>query len=98
VEKKSSAKAKPSFEKALEELEKIAERLEDGSLGLEESIAEFERGTRLARYCREKLDEAERRIEILQKGENGSVEKRAVRVKQDTGEIDDDEDMQGSLL
>jgi len=98
VEKKSSAKAKPSFEKALEELEKIAERLEDGSLGLEESIAEFERGTRLARYCREKLDDAERRIEILQKGENGSVEKRAVRVKQDTGEIDDDEDMQGSLL
>jgi exodeoxyribonuclease VII small subunit len=98
VEKKPTAKAKPSFEKALEELEKIAERLEDGSLGLEVSIAEFERGTRLARYCREKLDEAERRIEILQKGENGSVEKRAVRVKPDTGEIDDDDDMQGSLL
>lgn len=98
MEKKSSAKTRPSFEKALEELEKIVERLEDGSLGLEESIAEFERGTRLARYCREKLDEAERRIEILQKGENGSVGKRAARVKPDTGEIDDDEDMQGSLL
>ncbi len=98
MEKKTPAKGKPSFEKALGELEKIAERLEDGSLGLEESIAEFERGSRLARYCREKLDEAERRIEILQKGKDGAVEKRAVRVKPDTGEIDDDEDLQGSLL
>ncbi len=98
MEKKPSAKSKLNFESALGALEEIARRLEDGSLGLDESITEFEKGIRLARYCHQKLEEAERKIEILQKGENGQVEKRNVKVKPDTGEIDDDEDLQGSLL
>jgi exodeoxyribonuclease VII small subunit len=97
LEKKAVQK-KLSFETALKELELIAGRLEDGSLGLEESIAEFERGIKLSRYCQQKLEEAERKIEILQKGEDGSIDKKAVKAKQDTGEIDDDDDMQGSLL
>lgn len=87
------------FEKALEELELIAQRLERGELGLDESIDEFEKGMKYAKYCHEKLEEAERKIEILQKGEDNTVvEKKAVRVKKDTGEIEDDEDLQGSLL
>ena len=98
MEKKQGSKAKTSFESALKELEKIAQRLEEGNLGLDESIAEFERGTRLARFCHEKLEEAERKIEILQSGGKGGVEKRGVRVKDDTGEIDDDEEVQGELL
>lgn len=93
-----NTKKKMTFESALKELEAIAIRLESGNLGLDESIAEFEKGIQHARYCHERLQEAERRIEILQKGENGSIEKRELRVKKDTGEIEDDEDLQGSLL
>ncbi len=98
LEKKASSKNKLSFEKALEELEKIARKLEEGSLGLDESIAGFEKGIQLAKFCHEKLKEAERKIEILQKGESGTVEKKSVKIKSETGEIEENEDMQGSLL
>jgi len=98
LEKKTAAKNKLNFESALKDLEEIARRLEDGSLGLDESITEFEKGITLARFCHRKLEEAERKIEILQKGDDGQVGSRNVRVKPDTGEIDDDEDLQGSLL
>ena len=87
-----------SFEKALEELEAIAIKLEKGGLGLDESIAEFEKGIKYAKYCHDKLGEAERKIDILQKGGNSVVEKKPVRIKPDTGEIEDDEELQGSLL
>jgi len=87
-----------SFEKALEELEAIAVKLERGELGLDESIAEFEKGIKYAKYCHDKLEEAERKINILQKNEDSVVEKKPVRVKPDTGEIEDDEELQGSLL
>lgn len=107
MEKKKTAKnviekEKPvkeiSFEKALKELEDIALKLESGEMGLEESINRFERGLELAHLCRNKLDEAERKIEILQKGKDGSVEKRQVRVKAESGELDEEDDLQGSLL
>lgn len=98
MEKKPAAKSKLNFETALQELEDIAARLEDGSLGLEESISEFEKGIRLAKFCRLKLEEAERKIEILQKGDSGDIEAKDIKVKADTGEIEDDDDMQGSLL
>jgi len=98
VEKKQTAKAKISFETALEKLESIARVLEDGSLGLEESIAEFEKGIKLAKYCHQKLEEAERKIELLQKGASGEVDAKNVKVKEETGEIEEDEDLQGSLL
>ena len=87
-----------NFEKALKELETIAENLEEGELSLDESIRQFEKGMQLARLCRRKLDEAERKIEILQKGESGRVEVKQVDVRDDTGEITDDDDLQGSLL
>jgi len=98
LEKKSTQKSRVSFESAMDDLEKIAKKLEDGSLGLEDAITEFEKGIKLAKFCHQKLEEAERKIEILQKGGDGDVRKRDVKVKPDTGEIDDDEDLQGSLL
>jgi exodeoxyribonuclease VII small subunit len=55
----------PSFERALERLEAVVERLEQGDLELEASLAAFEEGVRLTRQCAEQLDAAERRIEIL---------------------------------
>lgn len=104
MEKKKPQKNAPEqdqeldFEKAMKELETIAEQLEDGELGLDESIKKFERGIKLARFCRTKLDEAERKIEILQKGDDAQVSPKKVKVKDDTGEIEDDDELQGSLL
>lgn len=87
-----------SYESAFKKLEETAYRLEKGDTGLEESITLFEEGIRLSRQCHELLEKAERRIEILQKGAGGTVEPRRVKVKADTGEAEDDEELQGSLL
>jgi len=54
-----------SFETALDELAEIVGDLEDGSVGLEESLARFEDGMRLLRHCHEVLGKAEQRIEQL---------------------------------
>lgn len=60
-----------TFEASLAELEKIVKQLEDGDLPLEDSLKLFENGVRLSRECRERLTQAERRIEILMRDENG---------------------------
>ena len=60
-----------SFEASLTELEAIVKQLEDGDLPLEESLKLFETGVKLSRECRERLTNAERRIEILLKDTNG---------------------------
>ncbi len=62
---------KEKFEEALKKLEKIVSKLEEGDIPLEESLKLFEEGIRLSRFCNEKLDEAEKRVEILLKGKNG---------------------------
>lgn len=101
MEEKNKPVEKMTFEEALKELEDIARSLEEGSLNLDDSIARFERGTELKKFCREKLEEAEKKIEILQKGGTPGakkVKKKKVKVKEDTGEIDDKEEVQGSLL
>ena len=53
------------FETAIAELERIVKQLEDGDLPLESSLQLYERGVQLSRYCHGRLEEAERRIEIL---------------------------------
>ena len=53
------------FESALAELESIVKTLEDGQLTLEKSLELFERGVELSRFCHTRLEEAERRIEVL---------------------------------
>jgi len=65
--------AKKKFEKSLEDLEKIVQRLEDTDLPLDEALALFEEGIKLSRYCSEKLDEVEKKVDILLKDENGSL-------------------------
>jgi len=65
--------AKERFEDALNKLEKIVSRLEDGEIPLEESLKLFEEGIRLSRLCNQKLEEAEKRVEILMKGKNGLI-------------------------
>ncbi len=56
-----------SFEKALERLEAIVEKLESEEIGLDASLALFEEGISLSRVCQEKLTEVERRVEIVLK-------------------------------
>ena len=63
--------AKEKFEEALLKLEEIVRKLETGDLSLEESLKAFEDGIRLSGVCSRKLDEAERRVEVLLKGEQG---------------------------
>lgn len=54
-----------SFEAALQRLEEIVAKLDDGELSLEEAIAHFQEGNRLREYCERKLSEAESQVEEL---------------------------------
>ncbi|MFP4307089.1 MAG: exodeoxyribonuclease VII small subunit [Desulfococcaceae bacterium] len=65
--------AKPTFEKAMQQLEEIVTELETGDLPLEKAMKKFEEGIALSRYCTEKLDETERRITLLMEGPDGEV-------------------------
>ncbi len=60
-----------SFEASLEALEQIVHELEQGDLPLEKSLELFEQGIRLSRQCQERLSQAERRIEVLLRDNQG---------------------------
>ena len=61
--------AEMTHEKALEELEALVARMEDGKLPLEESLAAYQRGAELIKYCETRLADAQARIAILDGGE-----------------------------
>ncbi len=63
--------AEKKFEAALARLEEIVRELEKGDLPLEQSLKLFEEGIRLSRICNKRLEEAERKVEILIKDKNG---------------------------
>ena len=67
------------FETALKRLEEVVRRLEGGDLSLEESLKAFEEGVRQAGFCMKKLNEAERRVELLLKQKDGSFVKEEFR-------------------
>ena len=58
---------KQSFEDALAKLENITKELEEGDLPLEESLKYFDEGVKLAAYCNSKLNDAQKKVEILLK-------------------------------
>lgn len=60
-----------TFEASLEALEQIVQQLESGDLPLEKSLELFEQGIRLSRDCQERLSQAERRIEVLLRDNQG---------------------------
>ena len=69
-----TAKGKePSFEEALKQLETIVSKLESGETKLEESIRLFEEGMKLSGICQKRLDEADRKIEVLLRKPGGVV-------------------------
>ena len=68
------AKLKLTFEEALKQLETIAEQIEQGKIGLEESITQYEHGMALVKQCRAILSKAEHKIEQLQPRPDGTLE------------------------
>ena len=86
----------PSFEKGLAELEQIVAKLEKGGVALNESLALFERGVKLARFLRDELDRAEKKVEVLLKDGKGEMKRAPFRpdaeAEADENEEPDDED------
>jgi exodeoxyribonuclease VII small subunit len=68
----------PTFKEAIEELEKITDSLESGELELEKSLALFERGVELIKYCQDKLDGAQAKVELLVDSLSGEIEAAAL--------------------
>ena len=62
------------FESALEELESVIEQLESGELSLEDSLTAFEKGVGLVKYCNQKLNEVEQKVELLTKDKEGKLQ------------------------
>ena len=81
-----------SFEKALAELENIVEKMEKGGLPLNESLALFEKGVKLARFLREELGKAEKKINILLKDEKGEMKEETFELPEEGGEIAEKQD------
>jgi exodeoxyribonuclease VII small subunit len=78
------------FEVALEELESVVEQLESGDLSLEDSLAAFEKGVGLVKYCNQKLTDVEKKIELLVRDKEGKLQLKALdTMAQDSA---DDED------
>ena len=63
----------PSFEESLKNLENIVEKLEKGDLALEESLQLFEQGVGLSSACKQELDAAEGKVEMLVRQRNGAL-------------------------
>jgi exodeoxyribonuclease VII small subunit len=73
--KKDSQELK--FEAAVADLEQIVEQLESGDLSLEDSLAAFEKGVGLVRYCNQKLSDVEKKVELLVKDKEGQLQLKA---------------------
>ena len=66
AQKKAQKETRFDFEKALNELEQLVEKMEEGDLSLEESLKHFERGIELTRACQQALQSAEQKVQVLQ--------------------------------
>jgi exodeoxyribonuclease VII small subunit len=79
------------FERKLTDLEAIVERLEQGDLSLEESVRLFEEGTKLSESCKQELESAEGRIQVLMAEGGGKLKPRDLEVET---EIDEEVDVE----
>jgi exodeoxyribonuclease VII small subunit len=81
-----------SFEKALSDLEGIVQKLEKGGLALNESLALFEKGVKLAKYLQEELGKAEKKVEILLKDDKGKLRTEPFDLDREVGYSSEKED------
>ena len=70
---KPGSEKPPTFEEALRQLEAIVTAIEEGKIGLQDAIVEYEKGMRLIRHCRGILGEAEAKIQQLQVADDGKL-------------------------
>jgi exodeoxyribonuclease VII small subunit len=82
--------ANKKFETALEELESVVEQLESGDLSLEDSLAVFEKGVGLVKYCNQKLSEVEKKVELLIKDKEGRLQLKLLDSLADQEEKDEE--------
>ncbi len=80
--------AQRSFEKDLERLEQVVKELEEGDLTLDDSLKRFEEGVRLARACEKALAQAEKRIEVLSRDNEGDLVAEPLDADSEDGEED----------
>ena len=73
------------FESALQRLDEIVKKLESGDLPLASALELFEEGVTLSRFCHTKLEEAERKVEILVKKSEGAMERKPFELEQEEG-------------
>jgi len=85
--KDAKEKEKLTFEQALAKLEEIVSAIEEGEVPLEQSIDKYADGVELVKQCRQILDRAEKKIQLLGRGEGGQLEV--------TGELDEPADEDG---
>ncbi|CAG7642176.1 exodeoxyribonuclease VII small subunit [Paenibacillus allorhizosphaerae] len=71
----TNQEATPSFEQAMDQLERIVAQLESGDVPLEKAIELFQEGMKLSQLCGQKLEQVERKIEILLEQDGGMVKK-----------------------
>jgi len=93
----TAAPEETSFEDALQRLEELVERLEEGEVPLEESLEHYAEGTRLVKLCQERLDRAETLIrELTETAEGFRVKSSGLQDRdEDEGEMDGDDDEEG---
>lgn len=84
------AKGKPTFEDALQQIEKIVEAIEGGKVGIEESIRQFDEGMKLIDHCRAILSDAEMKIQKLQAGAGRTLEAAPMASPAEDPESDDE--------
>jgi exodeoxyribonuclease VII small subunit len=79
------------FEVALQELEGVVEQLESGDLALEDALAAFEKGIGLIKYCNQKLNEVERKVELLIRDKEGRLQLKTLEVVSSRERADQDD-------
>ena len=81
---------KANFEEALKKLEQTVQRLEKGEASLEESLKLFEEGMKLAKLCSLRLEEAQRKVEILKRTEDGKLKREPFHAQENGGTAEEE--------
>jgi len=72
------------FETALKKLEEVVKKLEGGELSLDDSLKAFEEGVKLSGFCSRKLNDAEKRVEVLVKQKDGTFTRDSFRLEDES--------------
>lgn len=82
------------FEESLLRLEQIVDQMEEGQINLDDSLKRYEEAMSLIRHCQDKLQNAEKKIELLQKNKDGSLNRTEIAIE----DLEDASSDPGSML